>query len=82
MIFVIAFDRGTGTIVAFKTFEESARLEAESMYRMQLADATFQEWDAIEVNMFEADSEATFRQTHSRYFQTVKRTLVPLRRPA
>jgi hypothetical protein len=82
MIFVIAFDRGRGTIVAYKTFEESARLEAESMYRMRLADAMFQDRDAVEVNMFEADSEAAFRKTHSRYFQTIKQPIESLRRPA
>jgi len=82
MIFVIAFDRGTSALKSYETFADADRSSAERLYRSLLAETMFDVDGAIrvEVNMFESASEAVFRQTHARYFQTAQETLQALRR--
>lgn len=71
MIFLIEYDRPTGTLVQFRRFDDSerqiaqdARLELElKLNRQRNRDR--------EVVILEAPSEEAVRHTHGRYFKSV-----------
>lgn len=71
MIFLIDYDRASGTIRQFERFADTDRQKAEQL-RLELelksrADA--------EIVILEADDEATIRKTHARYFNTAAQLL-------
>jgi hypothetical protein len=71
MIFLIDYDRGTGSIRLFKAFQDRDRLKAEKIrLELELLDRI----DA-EIVLLEADSEETVRKTHARYFNTATELL-------
>ena len=80
MIFVVAFDRRADRVLTLEKFDLTARADAEARYRFFLQKALFEFKGLLEVNMFEAADEATFRETHSRYFQTTAQTIDALRK--
>ena len=69
MIFLIEYDRPAGRIVKFKTFEDSARSEAENS-RLEIELALNRTRVDHEVILLQAMSEQALRQTHRRYFET------------
>jgi len=68
MIFLIEYDRSQGCIVTFKTFDDSARQEAEDS-RLQLELALNRLGTEREVVLLQAASEEALRRTHRRYFE-------------
>jgi len=68
MIFLIEYDRSQGRIVTFRTFDDSARREAEDS-RLQLELELNRRGTEREVVLLEAASEEALRRTHRRYFE-------------
>lgn len=71
MIFLIDYDRRSGSIRQFQSFGDHERQQAEQL-RLELeitgrADA--------EVVLLESEDEATVRKTHARYFETAAELL-------
>lgn len=74
MIFLIEYDRSQGRIVTFRTFDDSARQEAEDS-RLQLELDLNRRGTEREVVLLEAASEEALRRTHRRYFETLSELL-------
>lgn len=71
MIFLIDYDRATGSIRLFKEFQDRDRLKAAQLrLELELLDRA----DA-EIVLLEADNEETVRKTHARYFNTATQLL-------
>ena len=68
MIFLIEYDRSQGRIVTFRTFDDSARQEAEDS-RLQLELELNRLGTEREVVLLEANTEEALRRTHRRYFE-------------
>jgi hypothetical protein len=68
MIFLMEYDRSQGRIVTFRTFNDSARQEAEDS-RLQLELELNRLGTEREVVLLEAASEEALRRTHRRYFE-------------
>jgi len=68
MVFLIEYDRSQGRIVTFRTFDDSARREAEDS-RLQLELELNRRGTEREVVLLEAASEEALRRTHRRYFE-------------
>jgi hypothetical protein len=68
MIFLIEYDRSQGRIVTFRTFDDSARQEAEDS-RLRLELELNRLGTEREVVLLEAASEEALRRTHRRYFE-------------
>ena len=69
MIFLIEYNRQKGKLVIIKKFTdrlkaEKKRLEIELKLNKQKIDH--------EIVLLEADKESTLRQTHQRYFETLR----------
>ena len=67
MLFVVRFDRRSGEHEV-KRFSEDQRASALVEYRRLLDIALEDKFRDIEVNLFQSRDEATFKQTHARYF--------------
>ena len=70
-LFLIEYDRRKSKLLRMTTFPETEREEA--MSRRRELDKT--QPDHLEIMILEADSEATIRRTHRRYFQTIEEML-------
>jgi hypothetical protein len=68
MIFLIEYDRDRGQLVSMRTFEESARNEADNS-RLELELELNRLGEEHEVVVLEASSESALRRTHRRYFE-------------
>lgn len=66
MVFLIEYDRPTGTLVQFRKFDDSERQIA-----LELELKLNREGSQHEVVILEAPNEEAVRHTHSRYFQTL-----------
>ncbi|HEV2233483.1 MAG TPA: hypothetical protein VGV68_08795 [Terriglobia bacterium] len=66
MVFLIEYDRPTGTLVQFRKFDDSERQIA-----LELELKLNRERSQHEVVILEAPNEEAVRHTHSRYFQTL-----------
>ena len=66
MVFLIEYDRPTGTLVQFRKFDDSERQIA-----LELELKLNREHTQHEVVILEAPNEEAVRHTHSRYFQTL-----------
>jgi hypothetical protein len=66
MLFLIEYDRPTGTLVQFRKFDDSERQIA-----LELELKLNRERSQHEVVILEAPNEEAVRHTHSRYFQTL-----------
>ena len=69
MIFLIEYNRPTGTLVSLKEFKDSDRAEAQSA-RLELELHLFREGIHHEVVTLEAASMEAVLKTHGRYFQS------------
>jgi len=74
MIFLIEYDRSSGQIVTFATFNDSERRKAEDS-RLELELRLNRERVKHEVVVLEATSEDALRLTHRRYFESVDELL-------
>jgi hypothetical protein len=70
MIFLIEYDRPSGTIKEMRTFNDSSRKLAEEA-RLELELRLNREGVEHEVVILEASSEVALRRTHSRYFESL-----------
>lgn len=74
MIFLIEYDRDSGKMVTFRTFDDSEREIAESA-RLDLELELNRRGVEREVVILEAASEEAVRRTHRRYFETLEELL-------
>jgi len=70
MVFLIEYDRPTGTLVQFRKFDDSERQVALDI-RFELELKLNREGTQHEVVILEAPSEEAVRHTHGRYFKDV-----------
>lgn len=70
MIFLIEFDRPTGTLVQFRKFEEADRQIAHEA-RLELELTLNRQGSQHEVVILEAPDEEALRHTHKRYFKNL-----------
>jgi hypothetical protein len=70
MIFLIEYDRPSGTLVQFRKFDDSERQVAQDT-RLELELKLNRERIQHEVVILEAPSEEAVRHTHGRYFKDV-----------
>ena len=70
-LFLLQYDRRQGKLLTLDAYDEARREEAMRRRReLELSKSAH-----IEVIILEADSEATIRRTHRRYFQTIEEML-------
>jgi len=70
MIFLIEYDRPTGTLVQFRKFQDSERQSAqEARLELELRLSRERDQHEREVVILEALDEETIRSTHGRYFK-------------
>ena len=74
MVFLIQYDRSTGTLRVFEPFDDAQRGEAE---RARLALELENRPGSTEVVVLEAASEEALRRTHRRYFESPTDLLTP-----
>jgi hypothetical protein len=68
MIFLIEYDRNSGSLVTFKNFPDSQQREANES-RLQLELELNRHGIEREIVLLEAKDEAALRRTHRRYFE-------------
>jgi len=68
MLFLIEYDRPSGTLVQFRKFEDAERQAAHDA-RLELELKLNRELTQHEVVILEAPSEEAVRHTHGRYFK-------------
>lgn len=71
MIFLIEYNRQKGRIVKLDRFKDSDRLKAEQK-RLKLELDLNRKKIEHEVVLLEAEKESVLRQTHRRYFETLR----------
>lgn len=71
MIFLIQYKRSAGETVKMKEFDDSERSEAEDA-RLALDLELIGKKDPDEVCLLEARSKEALRQTHRRYFESLR----------
>ena len=71
MIFLIEYDRRRGLLVSLKSFHENDRQSAERA-RLDLEIRLNSSGIEREVVLLEAATEHALRQTHRRYFESLK----------
>ena len=71
MIFLIEYNRQKGRIVKFDKFRDSDRVKAEKKRFALELDLNRKKIDH-EVVLLEAERESVLRQTHRRYFATLR----------
>lgn len=71
MIFLIEYNRPTGRIVSFRTFDGAQREKAADA-RLELEIVLNRAGVEHEVVLLEAASEEALRRTHRRYFETLQ----------
>jgi len=74
MLFLIEYDRNSGRIVTFKTFDDLEQQKAEDA-RLKMELELNQLETEHEVVLLEAATEATLRRTHRRYFESLSELL-------
>ncbi len=67
MIYYIEYSRESKKLLSLKPFDESQRAEAQAYALARELDLSRQGLQ-LEIVLLEADSEATIRNTHPRYF--------------
>ena len=71
MLFLVEYNRKKGVLKTFKKFDDSEAFQAKKE-RLALELDLNQKNIIHEVVLFRANSEAEFRHTHSRYFDSLK----------
>ena len=74
MIFLIEYNRSEGSIVTFRTFDDSQRREAENA-RLEIELDLNRKGVDHEVVLLEAENELALRRTHRRYFEDLRQIL-------
>ena len=74
MIFLIEYNRSEGSIVSFRSFDDSQRREAEKS-RLEIELDLNRKGVDREVVLLEAESEDALRLTHRRYFENLRQIL-------
>jgi hypothetical protein len=74
VIFLIEYNRSEGSIVTFRTFDDSQRREAENA-RLDIELALNRNGVGYEVVLLEAENEDALRRTHRRYFEDLRQIL-------
>lgn len=74
MIFLIDYDRQAGRIVTMTEFKDSEKAAAQAS-RLELELRLHREKVDREIVLLEAEDEAAIRQSHGRYFYTVRELL-------
>ena len=74
MIFLIEYNRSEGSIVTFRSFDDSQRREAENL-RLEIELDLNRKEVGYEVVLLEAESEDALRLTHRRYFENLHQIL-------
>jgi hypothetical protein len=74
MFFLIEYNRDSGQMVTFRTFEDSEREPAENS-RLELELDLNRRGVVHEVVILEAASEDAVRRTHRRYFENLEELL-------
>ena len=77
MLFLIEYDRPSGTLVQFRKFEETDRQAAHNA-RLELELEVNRENLPREVVILDAPSEEAVRHTHGRYFKKLPELLEEL----
>jgi len=68
MLFLIGYDRSSGSIVTFKRFSDAERESAENA-RLEIEIELNRQGIEREVVLLEAETEEALRRTHRRYFE-------------
>jgi hypothetical protein len=76
MLFLIEYDRDSGKMVTFRSFDDSERETAESA-RLELELELNRRGVEREVVILEAATEQAVRRTHRRYFENLQELLTP-----
>ena len=71
MLFLIEYDRESGKIVTFRSFDDSEREDAEHL-RLEKELELNRRGVEHEVVILEAPTEAAVRRTHRRYFESLR----------
>ncbi len=71
MIFLVDYERKTGTLRKFKSFQDDQRAEAQRE-RLDIELSLNGSLESREVVLLEADGEETVRRSHRRYFETAR----------
>ena len=74
MIFLIEYNRSEGSIVTFRSFDDSQRREAENV-RLEIELDLNRKGIGHEVVLLEAANEDAIRLTHRRYFEDLRQIL-------
>ena len=74
MIFLIEYNRSEGSIVTFRSFDDSQRQEAENA-RLEIELDLNRKGVGYEVVLLEAENEDALRRTHRRYFEDLRQIL-------
>ena len=74
MIYLVHYDRSSGTLKAKHTYSDAQRDVAEQA-RLALEVEKLHAGVASEIVLLEASSELELRKTHSRYFETIEQLL-------
>ena len=78
MIFLIEYNRTQGKLVSFREFDDDNRAQAESL-RLSLEIELNRKKIEHEIVLLEAASTSALRQTHGRYFESLRQlSLAPL----
>lgn len=76
MIFLIEYDRGSGTLSQIQAFGDMDFARANSV-RLELELARLASGSAREIVILEAESESQLRRTHRRYFESIESLIDP-----
>ena len=74
MIFLIEYDRREGSIIEFRRFDNSQRVEAQDA-RLKTELELNRKGLHHEVVLLDAESEEMLRKTHRRYFESLRQLL-------
>jgi hypothetical protein len=74
MLFLLEYDRDSGKMVTFRSFDDSEREVAENA-RLELELELNRHGVEREVVILEAASEGAVRRTHRRYFENLEELL-------
>ena len=74
MIYLLQYDRQTGSLVGNRAFNDSQRQLAEEA-RLALELEALRADVSLEIVLLEAMSEQALRRTHRRYFETIEQLL-------
>jgi hypothetical protein len=75
MLFLLEYDRGSGSLINLKRFEDSERRSAENA-RLEIELELNRRGVEREIVLLEAETEEALRRTHRRYFENLSELAV------